>query len=187
MAHAKELPRPRTNSTPVDNLTPNGKTVFGIDDGTREITLVNNYNQVICRLHFRPNEYAILDRYNDLKNNLPAILEPLTRIDLNPDGTAMNPDEQWAVLKQVETNIKNEINKLLDMNEADKIFATRFPFSSVGGEYFVTRVLDALGSAIATTIQEETQLSEQRMKKYMNDLDTGKGVNADAGNAADKS
>ena len=179
------MKKPPMNVKP-QPLTPNGKTVFEIDDGTREITLMNKYGQVICRLHFRTSEYAILDRFNELKNNLPAILEPLSRIDLNPDGSAPDQDESWAVLKEVEGNIKRELNKLLDMTEADEIFKTRSPFSSVNGKYFVLVVLDALGEAIGAAIKEETALSEARLQKYMNDLENSGEVTADAGDASDE-
>lgn len=182
----RSFPRPVTK--PAENLTPNGKNVFEIDDGTREITLVNKYGDLICRLHFRTSEYAILDRYNELRENFPAIIEPLSRVDIKPDGTALDQDEGWAVLKQVEANVKRELNKLLDMHDADELFKTRFPFSSINGKFFVAHVLDVLGTAIAAAIKEESELSVANLKKYMDDLEsenTGE-VTANAGNTADK-
>lgn len=168
------------------NAVPDGKTVFSLDDGTREVTLVNNYGQVICRLHFRTGELAIMDRYNELMADFPEMVKPLQNIDLNADGTA-NLDDGWAELKKVEGMLKQKINALLDMNEADEIFRTRNPFSSIGGEFYVEKVLAVLGQAITAQIKEEAALSQARMKKYTEDIDNNGEVSADAGATADKS
>lgn len=180
------FPRPVKNTTPAqtDTATPNGKTIFAVDDGTREITIVNTFNQVICRIRFRTSDFSILDRYEDLKKNLPTIIEPLSRIDISPDGTNDGAgDEAWATLKKAESIIKEQLNILLDMNEADKIFATRNPFSSVGGEFFATKVIDVLGVAIKNAMEEEADLMQRRIAKYTDDLNNG-DVTANAGATA---
>ena len=163
------FPRPTKKVEP-QIVKPDGKSVFAIDDGTREVTLVNTYGKVICRLHFRTGELAIMDRFNALTEDLPKIVEPLERVNLNPDGNTDENDDGWAVLKQVEGAIKQRINALLDMDEADEIFKTRSPFSSIGGVFFVERVLNAIGEAITAQIKEEAALSQARIAKYVDDV-----------------
>lgn len=158
--------------------------VFSLDDGTKEITVVNPYGQVICKLHFRPGDVSIYDRYKALMDDFDSIMQPMADIGVNNDGTA-NSDAEWAVLKQVEDEIKKRINALLDSNDADGLFATRSPFSSVNGVFYVENVLTVLGKIIAQTITEESKMSQDRVKKHLADL--GKDVTVDAGATTDKS
>lgn len=139
-----------------------------VDDGTREIPLVNKFGKLICNVYIRPADMSILDRYEDLMRDFEEIVKPLAEVDIKSDGTAAF-DEGWAVLKGVETELKRRINLLFDMEEADDIFAKRNAFSSVGGEFFCTRVLAALGDVIVSAVKEETALSQERMKKYLAD------------------
>ncbi len=162
----------------------NNQDVFELDDGTREIALVNRYGELICKIHFRTAELAIVDRFNDLEKDFPKIIEPLGNININPDGTVNESDEEsWAVLKRVEADIKRRLNTLLDSSDADEIFKTRFPFSSINGRFFIENVLDVLGKAITVRIEEEAKLSQARLKKYTDDLDKNE-VTADAGESA---
>ena len=158
--------------------------VFSLDDGTKEITVVNPYGRVICKLHFRPGDVSIYDRYKALMDDFDSIMQPMADIGVNNDGTA-NSDAEWAVLKQVEDEIKKRINALLDSNDADGLFATRSPFSSVNGVFYVENVLTVLGKIIAQTIAEESKMSQDRVKKHLADL--GKDVTVDAGATTDKS
>lgn len=179
------IPFPKKTTTAPQKLKPNGKNIFAVDDGTREVTLVNTYGKVICRIHFRTGEIAIMDRFTALTNDLPKIIEPLDRVNLNADGsTDENDGDAWAALKQVEGNVMQRINDLLDMDEANEIFKTRSPFSSIGGLFFVEHVLRALGDAITAQINEEAALSEARIAKYTDDLPEDE-VSADAGATAE--
>lgn len=140
-----------------------------IDDGTREIPLVNKFGKPICKVYIRPADFSIVDRYKRLMKDFNTVVEPLSELSIRNDGTA-EFDKDWAVLKEVETNLKAKINELFDMDEADEIFAKRNPFSTVGGEFFCTKVLTALGEIIAEAIEEEAALSRKRMDKYLNDI-----------------
>ena len=140
-----------------------------VDDGTREVRLENTFGKEICKVYFRPADYSILDRYNDLMDSFDDMVEPLKHISIKNDGTA-EFEKDWAILKQVEASLKERINTLFDMEEADAIFATRNAFSSVGGQFFCFHVLSALGGVIERAIAEEAALSEKRMAKYLEDI-----------------
>lgn len=139
-----------------------------IDDGTREVTLVNTFGKEICKVYFRPADLSFLDRYKALVDGFEEIVKPLESLDIKSDGSAAF-ERDWPVLKQVETDLKNRINALFDMEEADLIFASRSPFSSVHGQFFALRVLEALGGVIQTAMTEEVKASEQRVNKYLQD------------------
>lgn len=140
-----------------------------IDDGTREIPLVNKFGKLICNIYIRPADLSILDRYKQLTADFSDIVEPLKDLDIKNDGTATF-DADWQVLKSVETELKRRINALFDMDEADDIFAKRNPFSSVGGKFFCESVIEVIGNIIAEAVEDEMELSKRRTDKYLSDI-----------------
>lgn len=165
------------------------KPVVVVDDGTREYPLVNTFGKLICKIHFRPADFSIIDRYNAMMTDFDKLVEPLKDLSLRNDGTAAF-EQDWLTLKQVENELKDKINWLFDMDEADEIFANRNPFSSVGGKFFCLNVLNALQSVVNAAVEEETRLSKQRMAKYLEDIEPVKPATeekTDAGAASDKS
>lgn len=155
-----------------------------IDDGTKEITLVNKYGELICKVHIRPSDLSIIDRYKDFEKDFDKIVEPLKSLDIKNDGTALF-EKDWKILKSVEITLVQRINNLFDIDNAAEIFAKRNPFSSVGGEFFCAKVLHALEDLVVRAINEEAQLSNERTAKYLSDLPENSEVNADAGDTAD--
>jgi len=141
-----------------------------IDDGTREIPLYNQFDKLICKIHIRPADFSILDRYDDLVRNLESILAPLKNISINNDGTAKF-EKDWQTMKEVEAELKHRLNIFFDMDEADQIFATRYPFSSVGGTFFCINVIKGIGEVMAEAVSDEMELSRQRTSEYLDDLD----------------
>ena len=140
-----------------------------IDDGTREIPLVNKFGKLICNIYIRPADISILDRYKALAVDFKDIVAPLKALNIKSDGSATF-DEEWAVMKSVEVELKKRINALFDMDEADAIFEKRSPFSSVGGKFFCETVVEVIGGIITEAVAEEMELSKQRTDKYLNDL-----------------
>lgn len=140
-----------------------------IDDGTREIPLVNKFGKLICNIYIRPGDLSILDRYEDLTKDFADIVKPLEHLNIKADGTA-DFDKDWAVLKDVEKELKRRINALFDMEEADDIFAKRNPFSSVGGKFFCESVIEVIGNIITDTVEEELELTTKRTEKYLRDI-----------------
>lgn len=139
-----------------------------VDDGTREIPLVNKFGKLICNVYLRPADYSIMGRYQALMEDFDGIVKPLEALNIQADGTVAF-EEGWAVLKRVEDDLKGRINALFDMEEADQIFAKRNAFSSVGGTFFCVHVLNALGGVIEQAMKDEMALSEKRMAKYLKD------------------
>ena len=140
-----------------------------IDDGTREIPLVNKFGKLICNIYIRPADISILDRYSALAADFKDIMEPLKDLNIKSDGSATF-DEEWAIMKSVEAELKARINALFDMEEADEIFKNRSPFSSVGGKFFCESVIEVIGEIITEAVKEEMALSKERTDKWLSDI-----------------
>ena len=149
-----------------------------IDDGTREIPIYNKYDETI---RFRPADISIMDRFNEMQKALDAMFQPLADINIRNDGTA-ETDDEWAVLKRVESELIHQLNILLDTDDAAAVFTKRNAFSSVAGKFFCEHVIDALGTLIASAIEEETAVSQNRVQKYLPEEGSG-----DAGETSNKS
>lgn len=159
-----------------------------VDDGTKEVPITNKFGKLICKVYFRPADFSIVDRYNDLVKGFDKLVEPIKNISIKADGTATF-DKDWETIKSVEQSIKDKINELFDMEEADEIFAKRNAFSSVGGEFFCLHVINALGGVITKAIADEEKLTKKRLNKYLSDVEpiNVDEVTANAGAASDNS
>lgn len=149
-----------------------------VDDGTREVPILNKFGKEICKIYFRPADYSILDRLEKVGERLKAKLAALSDLELTNTGEAVH-EKDTAALKEAEKIVYDEFNYLFDMEEANLIFAKRSAFSSIGGHFFCLVVLDALGDVITDAVKEEAALAQKRMAKYMDDVPDE--VIADAG------
>lgn len=140
--------------------------IIQIDDGTREYEIQNKYGESICKLHFRPGDISLLQRYEDMKNAIPEMIKPLEDIDLNADGTAAT-DAGIVALGEAERRLREALSKLIDSRDFDDIFKTRNPFSSVGGRFFCENVIEMLDGIISSVLAEEAEASRKRTAKYI--------------------
>lgn len=137
-----------------------------IDDGTKEYKIENQYGQEICRIHIRPADLSLLDRYEAISESMVDALDPLRSIALRGDGTATD-EENWAALKQAEETIVAKFKELLDTDDVADIFKTRRAFSSVGGQFFCEIVLLAIGDIIKEEFEKEAAATRERISKYL--------------------
>ena len=145
------------------------KYMFTIDDGTKEYVFTNRYGQEIGKMHFRGGDLSILDRYNDLVKDFDSIVEPLKGVRLKDDGTS-SFDEDWKVVKGVEKELISRINVLFDSDDAENLFTNRNAFSTVNGEFYAEKVIDALHNVVLQEMEEEGKKREKRIDKYAKDL-----------------
>ena len=143
--------------------------VFTIDDGTREIKLQNKFGEEIATLHIRVSDIGIVDRYKAMAEDLKKAIIPLKNIAINNDGTATF-EQDWKILKDVESEVITRINELFDIKNAADIFKTRNAFSAIGGEFFVEKVLTGLGKMISEGMEEEAKKAQARTSKYTSGL-----------------
>ena len=143
--------------------------VFILDDGTKELTIQNNFGEEICKIHVRTGDISILDRYNELLNDFDKIVAPLSGINLKSDGTS-SFEEEWKVIKGVEKELVDKLNKMFDTNDIDRLFASRNAFSTIGGVFYVEKVIDMLGKVIADALEQEAKETQKRVEKYTKDF-----------------
>ena len=137
-----------------------------IDDGTREYLITNQYGKEICRVHFRPGDVSLVNRYKEMRDEFHKIVSPLAEISITATGEAAD-NEGLEALNKADQNFREILNKLLDSDDAAGIFEKRNPFSSVGGKFFCEVVLEALGQIIREVAAEEAAASEKRVAKYL--------------------
>lgn len=152
-----------------------------IDDGTKEYRIVNRFGKEICKIHFRPTDLSLLDRYQEISKSMESAIEPLKELSLKADGTT--EDESWEILKSVENSVIEKFGELLDTDDVSEIFKTRRAFSSVGGRFFCEIVLLAIGEAISEEYKKEAEETSKRISKYMppDEDQTDAGAVADNG------
>ena len=137
-----------------------------IDDGTREYEIVNKFGKVICKLHFRPGDISITERYRELQGGFADIVKPLADMDINADGTAAD-DAAINAIHEADLKLRKAIEQLLDSDDASDVFKNRNPFSSVGGKFFANIVIDAIGNIVGEVLAEESEASKKRTEKYI--------------------
>ena len=139
-----------------------------IDDGTREFKIENNYGKEICRIHFRPADLSLLDRFEKISGSLSTAIEPLREIGVQTDGAPEDESERgWAAMKQAEAEVIRLYNELLDADDLGEVFKTRSAFSVIGGKFFCEILLEAIGGVIAEAFEEEAKLTRDRIAKYL--------------------
>ena len=153
-----------------------------IDDGTKEYKIENNSGKEICRIHFRPADLALMDRFENISATLGDVLEPLKEIGLMTDGTPEDQTAQgWETLKKAEAEVIRKFNELFDTDDLGEAFKTRSAFSSIGGKFFCEVLLDAIGGVIAEEFAKEAEATRARIEKYLPTAEE----QTDAGAAAD--
>ena len=143
---------------------------FVLDDGTKEITFNNQFGEEICKIHIRSGDISIIDRYQKLVDDFDDIVAPLSGVKLRNDGTSTFEDE-WKVIKEVEQKIIERINAVFDTKDAGNLFTQRNAFSTINGEFYVEKVLVALGNVVSEEIKHESELAQARMGKWLSDIE----------------
>lgn len=144
--------------------------VFVIDDGTRELKIVNNFNQPVCTVHVRITDMSIVDRFQSLSDDIPAMLEPLRGIELNNETGEPELDNDWAKIKAVEKNIIARINEVFDTDDASNFFEKRNAFSIIKGKFYMEHVIETLAKVVQSSAEKESKEMQKRVDKYVKDV-----------------
>ena len=145
------------------------KNIFVLDDGTKEITVQNKFGEEICKLHIRSGDLSIMDRYKEMMAEYNDIIKPLADINVDNDGESA-VDSDWEIIKGVEKKLIDRIDYVFGMRDASKLFEARNAFSSIGGSFYIEKVLEMLGKIVSQAIDEEGEKTRQRLEKYTSDL-----------------
>ena len=140
--------------------------IFRLDEGTREYVIQNNYGEEICKLHFRPGDISMADRWDRMHTKFTDAIKPLESIGIKADGTAETTDGVEA-LREADGLLRAALAELLDSKDVGDIFRTRSPFSAVGGRFFCENVIAMLDNIIGSVLEEEAEASRKRTAKYI--------------------
>lgn len=152
------------------------KNTFILDDGTKEITINNQFGQEIAKVHIRTGDIGIYDRYNKFIDKFDEIIKPLATISLKSDGTA-SFDDDWGVIKNVESELIGNLNSIFDSKDIGNLFENRNAFSTIGGVFYIENVINMLGELVSQEMTSEVQKAQKRVSKYTKDI-SKKGNNA---------
>lgn len=139
-----------------------------VDDGAQRVPIKNTYGDEIGVFYFRPTDFGIIQRYNNLVDKLEGIVEPLSRINIASDGTAAedNTNEDVNALAEAEARLFEACDELFGGNMSEAFFGSMHPFSPVGGEFYCEKALTAVGAFITAQFDDEVKAIKRRVGRY---------------------
>ena len=136
-----------------------------VDDGTRRISITNTLGQEIGVFFFRPTDVGIINRFNQMVDELDHVFEPLINADVAPDGSGAD-EMSIEILNTAAEKLYAAVDKMFDGNMSEAFFGSMHPFAVVDGSFYCERVLNQVGSFIAAQFDEEAKKISKRIAKY---------------------
>ena len=146
-----------------ENKTPAAPiTSVKIDDGTRKIPFVNQDNETIGVLRFRPADLGLIDRYNEALKRWPELNEAIEEEIADESGA-----DEIESYKKAKNLLFEIVDFLLDAPVSAEIFAKINPFNPVGsdGELFCEVVMDTVQNLIEQEFSVQLAKRAEREKK----------------------
>ena len=138
-----------------------------VDDGSRRVPIQNTDGEEIGSFRFHPTDVGIIQRYNAVAERFDEIVKPLD--GLGDDGAEITDAKYAEALDEATARLGAAVDELLGSEGAAAAFFGRMnPFSPVEGEFYCTRVLNALGAYIGAAFETETAKFSANAKKYAN-------------------
>ena len=138
-----------------------------VDDGSRRVPIQNTEGEEIGSFRFHPTDVGIIQRFNAVAERFDDIVAPLD--GLGDDGAEITDAKYAEALDEASARLYSAVNGLLGSDDAAEAFFGRMnPFSPVDGEFYCTRVLNALGAYIGAAFETETAKFSANAKKYTN-------------------
>lgn len=150
-----------TTLTVIENPTPAAPiTSVKIDDGTRRIPFLNQFDEEIGVLRFRPADLGLIDRYNEAVRRWPELNDELENADATDEGGVESYQKAKATLFEI-------MDFILDAPVSAEIFAKINPFNPVGedGAFFCEVVMDTVGALIEQEFSVQLAKRAEREKK----------------------
>lgn len=161
-----------------ENIKTNGVEELGIvvDDGSITVPIRNTQGEMIGHFRFRPTDFNIVKRYNEIAQKFGEVIQPL--IDANIDANGEGEDEESVkILDKAETELFKLVDYMFDGNMAEAFFGKMHAFSPVDGHFYCENALAAVGQFISQRFDEETKQISDRVDKYTHGYRTGKHKN----------
>lgn len=144
-----------------------------VDDGSITVPIRNTEGDEVGKFKFRPTDFNIVKRYNEIANKFDDVIQPLIDANINADGSGSD-DASIELLNEAEKRLFNLVDYLFDGNMADAFFGKMHAFSLVDGKFYCENVLNAVGEFISQKFDSEIKKVSSRVEKYTHGYRTGK-------------
>ena len=144
-----------------------------VDDGSIAVPIKNTIGELVGEFRFRPTDFNIVKRYNEVADKFGDIIKPLAEANITANGEGADV-ESIKILDEVEANLFDLVDYLFDGNMADAFFGKMHAFSPVDGKFYCENVLNAVGGFISREFDSEVKKMSARVEKYTHGYRTGK-------------
>ena len=123
------------------------------EDGRVIIPFKNKNGEVFGEFCFDPTDVGIVDRLGLLQTNIYKACESLMCISkISPEGIVIGCDiKSRMLMRKAEADAKKGFDGCFGNGTYDALFSKRRAFAAVGGNFFVTLVLEALSDNVFTS------------------------------------
>lgn len=141
---------------------------LSFNDG-RQNFMVNNDPAKIIR--FNPADPEILNRILETQKKFTSYNLP-EDIELNPDGSPKGDLEKGAAyIAEFTSAMRTAFNGIFNSDVYDTIFDGQSPLCIVGQKYLFEEVFEGVLKLMEPAIKEYNKKNEQKMRKYLGDLE----------------
>ena len=144
-----------------------------VDDGSVEVPIKNTLGEEIGKFRFRPTDFNLVKRFNEISGQFGDVVKPLTEADIDANGVGTD-EESIKLLNEAEEKLFELVDYLFDGNAAEAFFGKMHAFSPVGGKFYCENVLNVVGDFIASKFDAETKKVSARVDRYTHGYKTGK-------------
>ena len=138
-----------------------------VDDGYQRIPIKNLHGDEVGIFYFNPTDMGIIQRYNEFAKNFENVVEPLERLADSATGDEGNfTKTQEEALEQATERLYEAVNRLFNGDMASAFFGKVHPFSPVDGEFYCTKVLEAVRAFISDQFDAQVAKINKRVDKY---------------------
>lgn len=136
-----------------------------VDDGSITVPIKNNNGEQIGEFRFRPTDFNIVSRYNEVADKFADVVRPLmdANIDTNGEG---EDEESIKLLDEAEHRLFELVDYMFDGNMAEAFFGKMHAFSPIGGKFYCENALSAVGQFISRKFDAEIKQVSARVSKY---------------------
>ena len=144
-----------------------------VDDGSITVPVKNTEGEQIGMFRFRPTDFNIVKRYNEVAEKFADALKPLAEANIESNGEGSD-EESIEILNGVEKTLFEMVDYLFDGNAAEAFFGKMHAFSVIDGNFYCENVLNAVGAFISSRFDAEIKKMSARVEKYTHGYRTGK-------------
>lgn len=142
----------------VKDVKPTGNKIR-IDDGSKVYDIENQRGETLGQFVFTPSDMGIVERYDHTIKVFENLQERLNGNESDTDGL--------QIKKEVEAEIKEEIDYLFASDVSGSFFKTISPFTPLeSGEFYVENIIYAVKSVVEAETGKRLGKAKSRASKY---------------------